>query len=389
MLSFLNTEIAFRNRTDPDLRKAYLMFRAISNPALVMVGKSLINLLIKTGIPVGWIVKPTVYRHFAGGESIDDCLKTIRMLDKFGVMAILDYSVEGKENTEEIQLSLDETLRTVVNAAKEPSVPFAVFKPTAFIITTVLEKIAAGQELSDSEQEEADNFRKRVGKLCETAYNLGVPILIDAEDCRYQSFFDDVVTGMMEKYNHERAIVYNTMQMYRKDRLDFLKESYRKAKEGDYYLGVKFVRGAYMERERARAIKMGYSSPIHETKELTDRDYDLALEYSMEHIDRIYIFNGTHNEKSAAWLAELMQKHGIAKNDTRCFFSQLYGMSDHITFNLAEEGYLIAKYLPYGPIIQVLPYLIRRMEENTSVAGQTGRELSLIKTEMKRRKGLI
>ena len=388
-MDFENTEIAFKSKSQRDLKRAHFLFNAISKSWLVKTGKAFVNTSLKIHFPMGWMVKPTVYRHFVGGETIEDCRGIVRMLEKFNVNAILDYSVEGKESPEDIQLALDETLRTVKNAAQDKNIPFAVFKPTAFINTEALEKISANKELSAMELQEADNFKKRVGLLCQTAYELGTPILIDAEDCRYQSFFDDVVTAMMEKYNREKAVVFNTLQMYRRDRLGFLEKAYYKAVEGNYFLGIKFVRGAYMERERARATRMGYPSPIHPDKESTDRDYDLALKYSVEHIDRISIFNGTHNEKSSALLADLMKQHNIPANDPRCFFSQLFGMSDHISFNLANEGYNVAKYLPYGPVSHVLPYLIRRVEENTSVAGQTGRELTLITKELNRRKSIM
>ena len=257
---------------------------------------------------------------------------------------------------------------------------------TAFTTANVLEKVSAGMELSDEEKKEADNFRDRINTLCKAAYDAGLPILIDAEDSWYQNFIDDVVTKMMQKYNKEKAIVYNTLQMYRHDRLDYLKKDYEKAVAGNYFLGMKFVRGAYMEKERERALEKGYPSPIQPDKESTDRDYNAALKFCIEHIDVISVFNGTHNEYSSNYMAELMAEAGLEKNDSRTFFAQLYGMSDHISFNLASYGYNVAKYVPYGPVKHVMPYLFRRAEENTSVAGQTGRELSLIIQERNRRK---
>ncbi|RLD75933.1 MAG: proline dehydrogenase, partial [Bacteroidetes bacterium] len=267
-----------------------------------------------------------------------------------------------------------------------PNIPFAVFKPTAFGKSKILERASERDNLSEIEQNEVQKFKDRINTLCKTAYDADIPILVDAEDTWFQNIFDVVVTEMMEKYNKEKAIVFNTYQMYRWDRLDILKQAHKAATEGNYYLGAKFVRGAYMEKERARAEEKGYKDPIQQDKDATDRDYNLALKYCIENINNITIFNGTHNEYSSTYLAELMKEHGIAKSDTRCWFSQLYGMSDNISFNLAEAGYNVAKYLPYGPVRHVLPYLLRRAEENTSVKGQSSRELHLIETEVKRRK---
>ena len=386
MIEFDNTEIAFRNKSNYDLRKSFLLFSALSRNWLMKLGVGLTQSFMRIGLPVNWFVKPTIYKQFVGGETITDSIPVVEMLGKYNVKAILDYSVEGSDSKEGIQNALEETLCSIENAANHSNIPFAVFKPTAFTTSTVLLKVSAGDELTANEKEEADNFRKRVDKLCSAAFEKGIPILIDAEDSWYQNFIDDVVNDMMAKYNKERTIVFNTFQMYRHDRLDYLKKSFQMALEGNYFLGAKFVRGAYMEKERERAAQLGYPSPIQPDKEHTDNDYNAALKFCIEHIDRITIFNGTHNEYSSGYLTELMAEAKIAKDDPRVWFSQLYGMSDHISFNLAHNGYNVVKYLPYGPVKYVIPYLVRRAEENTSVKGQTGRELSLIKKEIKRRK---
>ncbi|MCD4683412.1 MAG: proline dehydrogenase family protein [Bacteroidales bacterium] len=386
MFSFENTEIAFKSKSNKDLTRAYYLFKLIANNALVYVGSRISNLALGLHLPVSWAVKPTIYAHFVGGESIDECQKNVRILEKFNVKAILDYSVEGKESLEDINLAMEETLKTIHNAAKDANVPFAVFKPTAFTKELVLEKVSAGEELNDEEKEEAENFRNRVGKLCQTAYENDVPILIDAEDSWFQNFIDEVTYANMEKFNKTKAIVFNTYQMYRWDRLEVLEKAYNNAMEKGYYLGAKFVRGAYMEKERARAEEKGYKDPIQPDKDSTDRDYNAALKFCIERIDRISTFNGTHNEYSSRYMTELMAEHNIPKNNIHCWFSQLIGMSDHISFNLADAGYNVAKYVPFGPVRSVLPYLLRRTEENTSIAGQTGRELSLLITERKRRK---
>jgi proline dehydrogenase len=386
MVSFNSTEIAFRIKSDRDLNKAYWLFKAISRTTLVKAGGILSKLALKIHFPINWIVKPTIYNHFCGGETIEECLPTILKLSKYNVKSILDYSVEGKEDPEEIQAALEETLRTIENAAGNEFIPFTVFKPSAFALSKALEKKSAGNDLTPGEEKEYENFRNRVNTLCKKAFKLNVPIMVDAEYYCYQDCIDKVVMEMMEKYNTKNAIVFNTYQMYRHDRMDVFRRDLETAREKNFYLGIKFVRGAYMEKERERALRLGYPSPIHPDKESTDRAYDSALEFAVENIDRVSIFNGTHNEKSSLFLTELMDKHGISKDDSRCYFSQLYGMSDHISFNLAHEGYNIAKYLPYGPVRSVLPYLIRRTEENTSIAGQTSREMKLITMERKRRK---
>lgn len=383
---FDNTEIAFKLRSDKELKRAYLMFKLISYPFLVRIGNFFIPLAVRCGIPLEWLIKPTVYKQFCGGTTICECVSVVSGLNKVNVKSILDYSVEAKKKDEEIEISLKETLNTINNAAGNTAIPFAVFKPTAFIKANALELLSKSDNVSPDVREEGNKFIGRVDKLCAAAHSYGLPILIDAEDSFYQPFIDKVVYEMMLKYNRENTIVFNTYQMYRVDRLGVLESDWRKAEEEGFYLGAKFVRGAYMERERKRAKEKGYPDPIHKDKESTDRDFDEALRFSVKHIDRISIFNGTHNEKSTLLLTELMEQNGITRDDHRVWFSQLYGMSDHISFNLAVEGYNVAKYVPYGPVKHVLPYLMRRVEENTSVAGQTGRELSLIIKELNRRK---
>jgi len=386
MLSFDNTEIAFRYKSNADLSRARMLFSTIANPGLVKMGKSLTYFALGMHLPIAWAIKPTLYKHFVGGESLAECEKTVRLLSKYNVKSILDYSVEGGKDQQTMQRTLDETLRSVVNAGKHPDIPFSVFKPTAFASQQVLTLASENREIDSDTARSIRFFKESVETLCKTAFENNIPIMIDAEDSWYQPFVDQVVTEMMEKYNQQKAIVYNTLQMYRTDRLPFLKESLRKAEEGNYFLGIKFVRGAYMEKERKRASEQGYPSPIQPDKAATDRNYDEGIAFAVSHIDRISVFNGSHNERSNRLLTEIMEKLGLARNDNRIWFSQLYGMSDHISFNLANEGYNVAKYIPYGPVRNILPYLIRRAEENTSIAGQTGRELSLLEQERKRRK---
>ncbi|MFI3314970.1 MAG: proline dehydrogenase family protein [Rikenellaceae bacterium] len=386
MLDFSNTEIAFSAKSDSDLRLAQILFTAINSKALVAVLKGATNVALTINFPVGWAVKPTLYRQFVGGERLDDCAKTGQVLAQSGVKSILDYSAEAGDTDADIQNTYEETLRSIENAAKDENVVFAVFKPTAMTSEDVLDKANRKCQLTRAEQVKFDEYRERVYNLCKRAHELDVKILIDAEDFCFQDSIDELCEEMMREFNKDRAIVFNTLQMYRHDRLAYLERVYNDAVEGGYFLGIKFVRGAYMEKERERALKGNYPSPICDTKELTDENYNNGLRFTISHIDKIETFCGTHNEHSNNVLAELLEKNGIAKNDDRVWFSQLYGMSDNISYNLAHEGYNVTKYIPYAPVDKVLPYLIRRAEENTSMAGQTSRELGYITTEMHRRK---
>jgi len=389
MINFEDTQTAFSIKSDRDLRRAYFLFRLISYPVLVKIGNPIIRFFSALGIPIGWIVKPTAFKHFVGGETLEDCQPAVEKLIGARVYSILDYSVEGKETEKAINEALEETLRAVKNAGANPDIPFAVFKPTAFGSHRALEILSKEGSPSEEIRKEGEKFRKRIDTLCKTAFENDIPIMIDAEDTYIQNFIDQVVMDMMRSYNKHKCIVFNTYQMYRHDRIGILKADIQAAREEKFYLGAKFVRGAYMERERARAEKMGYEDPIQPDRESTDRDYNLALKISMENLDVVSIFNGTHNEYSSKYLAELMMEQDMDPADNRIWFSQLYGMSEHISFNLAAAGFNVAKYVPYGPVRFVLPYLMRRVEENTSVKGQTGRELSLIKKERQRRKASL
>jgi len=385
MIDFEDTNTAFRIKSDRDLRRAYLLFRLFSYPTLVKIGNPLIRILTAIRFPIGWLVKPTAFKQFVGGETLETCQGAVDMLKSGNVYSLFDYSVEGKESDRAMEAALQETLRAIEHAGDNPDIPFAVFKPTAFGNSRAME-VLSGASVADREMiREGEKFRSRIDRLCKSAFDHDVPILIDAEDTFYQNFIDTVAMDMMRKYNYKRAIVFNTYQMYRHDRIGVLEEDIRTAREEHFFLGAKFVRGAYMERERERARKLRYPDPIQPDKESTDRDYNLALKICMDHLDIVSIFNGTHNEYSSLYLTELMAKRKVKPSDGRIWFSQLFGMSDHISFNLAAAGYNVVKYVPYGPVRFVLPYLMRRVEENTSVKGQTGRELSLIKKERNRR----
>ena len=386
MLSFNNTEVSFSGKSNKDLNRSYWLFKMVSNPTFVSLGKSLTTFAIKMHLPIKGLIKATIFKQFCGGETIEECSKAIDELGKYNVGTILDYSVEGKETEQDFDACCSETVATVNKAEKDKHIPFCVFKVTGLGRFELLQKVSAKKALTAEEHQEYDRLRNRVNTICKAAHTAGVPVFIDAEESWIQEAIDTTANQMMALYNKEKAIVYNTFQLYRKDRLSYLKHSYELATKGGYFLGAKLVRGAYMEKERKRAEEMNYPSPIQDNKEATDRDYDAALEFCTDHISRTAICAGTHNENSSMKLAELMQKKNIAANNNHIYFSQLLGMSDHISFNLANEHYNVAKYVPYGPVNEVLPYLIRRAQENTSVKGQTGRELSLIIKEKQRRR---
>jgi proline dehydrogenase len=386
IVSFDNTEVAFAGKTDEDLTRAYWLFKIISYNWLVKISPPFVNTAIALHLPIKGIVKATAFHHFCGGETIEECEKTIHELGNYHIGTILDYSVEGKETEEDFEAGLKQTLATIEKAKDNPHIPFCVFKPSGFVHFALLEKINAGQAITQPEQKEFDRFKNRVRKICQAGFDNNVPIYIDAEESWIQDVIDHLVREMMMLYNRKKVMVFNTIQMYRTDRLNFLKQSHLHAEQNNYMLGMKIVRGAYMEKERKRAAELNYPSTVYPDKNATDHAYDDALRFSVEHVDRIAICCGTHNENSALLLTELMLQKNLSNNHPHIWFSQLYGMSDHISFNLSRLGYNVSKYVPYGPVTSVLPYLIRRAQENTSVKGQTGRELSLIMMEKRRRK---
>jgi proline dehydrogenase len=383
---FDNTQIAFALKTDTELDRAYFLFRMIDNEPLVRIGTAVTNFALKAHLPVEGLIRATVFDHFCGGTTEEDCLSVVDKMFTKGVSSVLDYSVEGKEEEEQFDAALEMTLKTVEFAKERKAIPFAVFKPTGLGRFYLYEKIGERQPLTIEEQKEWDRVVARFDLICKTAYEKDVALLIDGEESWMQDAADDLVTEMMRKYNKEKAIVFNTLQLYRWDRLDYLKQLHGQAKKEGFFIGMKLVRGAYMEKEHKRAEENGYPTPICESKEATDANYDETMAYMMDNLESMSIFAGTHNELSSYKVIELMKEKGIAKNDDRIWFGQLYGMSDNISYNLAEHGYNVAKYLPFGPVRDVMPYLIRRAEENTSVAGQTSRELNLLKVEKTRRK---
>jgi proline dehydrogenase len=384
--SFNDTELAFAAKSDWQLKKAYFLFRIVNNNSIATIATFSANLGLKLHLPIKGLIKNTVFEHFCGGETIDESKLSSDKLAEYNVGSILDYSVEGKDSEEAFDHAVTETLKTIENAKGNSSVPYCVFKPTGMGSALLMEKIQLGKELNESENDAFAKVKERYDVLCKAAYDADVRLLIDAEDSWYQNTIDDLLYELMEKYNMQRAIIFNTYQMYRWQSLDNIKEAHQLATERGFILGAKLVRGAYMEAERERAAEMGYTDPICASKEATDASYDGGLKYCVDNLTNIELFNGSHNEFSNFYLTDLMARAGLSRNDSRIYFVQLYGMSDNISFVLADAGYNVAKYLPYGPIRYVMPYLIRRASENTSVEGQSGRELIMLSKEMRRRK---
>lgn len=385
-ITFKDTEIAFGAKSDKDLRRAWWLFKIIGFPTLMSLGKVATKVGLALRLPIRKMVKQTIFKQFCGGETIAECMETAHELERFNIGTILDYSVEGQEKEHPLDMTASEILATVRAAQLNEKIPFCVFKTSGIASNKVLYKVSAGISLSPTEQGQLERLEARIEQICSAAELADTPVFIDAEESWIQPAIDTFATNMMRRHNTKKAIVFNTIQLYRKDRLEYLKKSYEEAVAGGYFLGEKLVRGAYLEKERERAEEKGYPSPVHDTKEDTDRDFNAALDFCIQHIDRISFCAGTHNEESSMFLTTLMEAHKIMPDDKRVYFAQLYGMSDHISFNLAQEGYCVAKYVPYGPVRKVLPYLIRRAEENSSAAGQTGRELRLIQWELERRK---
>lgn len=384
---FNNTEVAFELKSNNQIERAYYLFEMIKRQPLVKIGTAVTRFALKTHLPVEGIIRATVFDHFCGGVTEKDCMPIINNMYTKNVHSVLDYSAEGKEIEEHFDLSMEKTLNTIKIYGKEKeSIPFAVFKPTGFGRLDIYQKVTEGATLDPHEEIEWRRIRERYEIVSKAAFENDVPLLIDAEETWMQDAVDDLIEQMMVKYNKEKVIIFGTLQLYRWDRFDYLKKMHQRAKQQGFKIGMKLVRGAYMEKERERAEQYGYKDPICVDKIATDKMYNDVQDYMIENIDEMAVFSGTHNEESSYRLMDLIEKYKCDRNDKRIWFGQLFGMSDHISYNLAKQGYNVAKYLPFGPVRDVMPYLIRRAEENTSVAGQTTRELELLKAERERRK---
>jgi len=401
VISFNDTKIAFEYKTDKQLKKARFLFSSMSKPWLVKLGRKVTPWAIKVGLPIKSIIRKTIFAQFVGGETLEETAKVAKVLGKYNVQVILDYAVEGKEGEENFENACQEFIRVINYAATQPNIPFMSVKMTGMSRFALLEKmdimmrrqvgtlmkryLKALDELNADEKEEWHRIHQRMMKVCGAAAGKKISVSIDAEETWIQQPLDALTILMMDAFNKERAIVFNTTQHYRTDRQEFVKYSYEAAVERNFILGAKLVRGAYMEKERRRAAQMDYPSPIHPDKESSDKDFNETIKFCIDHIDRVALVVASHNEYSNMYPVQLLQEKGLPLSHPHVHWSQLYGMSDNITFNLAHAGCSVSKYLPFGPIKDVIPYLMRRAQENTSVKGQTGRELALIKKELERR----
>jgi len=385
-LDFQDTAVAFADKSDAQLREKYRLFKLLNSPFLNALGSTAARFALSIGLPVEGLIKATIFEQFCGGETIEESEPVIQLLANSHIGTILDYSVEGKATEEDFDRTKDEIIRTIDRAKDDPKIPFSVFKVTGIAPLGTLERISNKKKLDAKSQAKCERIHRRVAEICEHAYEIGQPVFVDAEDSWIQDAIDRMAAEMMDRFNRERPIVFNTLQMYRTDRLQYLKEFRRQAKLDGYIPAVKLVRGAYMEKERERAAQKGYPSPIHATKAGTDADYDAAIEYCLKHVDTMAFVAATHNEESAHLLAEQMYQKDIPPDHPNVFFSQLYGMGDNLSYVLADNGYNVSKYVPYGPVADAIPYLIRRAQENSAAAGQVSRELELIARELKRRK---
>jgi proline dehydrogenase len=387
-VSFDDTAVAFASKSDIELRKMYALFASMNNNTLVKTGGGLMKAALKWSLPgTKFLIKHSIFRQFCGGETIQECVPVIAELGRYNIGTILDYSVEGEGNDRSFDKTRDELLATIDLAHRSTHIPFSVFKVTGLADSALLEKVQTGQPLTPAEQASYERAHARVDAICQRAHQYGVRVFVDAEESWFQETIDKLAYEMMRKYNRESAIVWNTYQLYRHDRLDAVKLAHEAAKQGGYYLGGKLVRGAYLEKEARVATQRGYQNPINPTKQETDDLYNESLRYCVQHIDRISICAGTHNELSSKLLTDLMQEFELQPADPRIWFAQLYGMSDNLSYNLAHAGYNTAKYVPYGPVDAVMPYLLRRADENTAIAGQSSREFLLIQREIRRRQG--
>ncbi len=383
---FNDTRTAFADKSDAQLKKAFWMFKAIEKPTLTRFGISALNFSVKSSLPfVTGIVKNTLFEQFCGGETREESMKVVDQMYKHHIGSIFDYAIEGKAEEAVFDQTCREIKENIRFAAGNPAIPFVVFKPTGFGHIDIYEKVGANKQLTEAEQQEWNRVVKRYEEVCQLAFDQDVVIMVDAEETWMQDATDELVNQMMERFNKQKAIVWNTIQMYRTGRIEYLEKDLARATEKGYYLGYKFVRGAYMEKERLRASERNYPDPIQPTKQASDDNYNAAIEFTMNHLDRVSAFFGTHNEESTALVMKKMAEMNLPNDHPNIWFGQLYGMSDNITYVLGAQKYNVCKYLPYGPVKDVVPYLTRRAQENTSVAGQTGRELGLIAKELKRR----
>ena len=383
-MEFNNTKIAFNYKSDFDLKRAYFLFKLLSLGVISKMGRKFLKTLVMLNLPIDSLIKKTIYAQFCGGTDIFDCVQVIDNLKKCNVYSILDYSVEGSINENDFEMSMNKCLAILSECKSKDLSNFIVFKPSAVGRFSLYKKVTLNQKLTQKEEDEWLRVEGRFDRICSEASKRDIMVLVDAEESWIQTAIDELVVKMMKTYNSKKAIVFTTIQAYRRDRFDYLVKLHKQL-SSETKIGVKLVRGAYMEKERKRAKKYNYQSPICDDKNHTDEVFNNSLKFIIQNINHFGLFIGSHNELSNKLSAELLKKYKIRPDDSRIWFSQLYGMSDNISFTLANNGYNVAKYLPFGPVREVMPYLMRRLDENSSISSQTNRELQLIKKELKRR----
>ena len=386
MIDFNDSKSAFKDKSDFDLNRAFFLFQTLNYPTISKFLTIILKVILSLRIPINFLIKLTIFKQFCGGETIFESSKTIDKLWKSSIGTILDYSAEGQENEDDFKDVYEETLKVLDIAKNNPKIPFVVFKLTGLIQFNILKKLSDKEKLSEDENSSLMKLNKRLNTICKKAKDISKPIFIDAEESWIQNGIDDLILSLMKQFNKEKVLIFNTVQMYRHDRLAYLKNLSQIAQSEGFKIGLKIVRGAYHEKEIERALEKGYNIPVHEKKSNTDKDFNNALKFCIENINHISICSGTHNIESSTYLLKLMKEHSIKNNDDRIYSSQLLGMSDNISYNLSNANYNVSKYVPYGPVKKVIPYLIRRAEENRSISGQMGRELKNILEEKKRRK---
>ena len=386
MIDFNDSKSAFKDKSDFDLNRAFFLFQTLNYPTISKFLTIILKVILSLRIPINFLIKLTIFKQFCGGETIFESRKTIDKLWKSSIGTILDYSAEGQENEDDFKDVYEETLKVLDIAKNNSKIPFVVFKLTGLIQFNILKKLSDKEKLSEDENSSLIKLNKRLDTICKKAKDVNKPIFIDAEESWIQNGIDDLVFSLMKQFNKEKVLIFNTVQMYRHDRLAYLKNLSQIAQAEGFKIGLKIVRGAYHEKEIERALEKGYNIPVHEKKYNTDKDFNNALKFCIKNINHISICSGTHNIESSTYLLKLMKEHSIKNNDDRIYSSQLLGMSDNISYNLSNANYNVSKYVPYGPVKKVIPYLIRRAEENRSISGQMGRELKNILEEKKRRK---
>lgn len=383
---FSNTKEAFSLKSNFELLRAQFLFNIIKNRTLVKYSTLLTNFALKFYLPVTPIIKMTVFNHFCGGVSELDCNPVIKKMYDKRVSSVLDFSTEAFNSEIEFDNCYDKKISIIEFIKDRPEIPFVVFKPTCLGSLDLFKKKTIHEDLSDKDNILWNRVVERFKGVCQKAYDNDIKILIDAEEVFVQKAIDDLALLMMRKFNREMPIVFNTVQMYRWDRLKYLSDLLNDKANNGLIFGFKLVRGAYMEKERLIAKSLNVKSPICITKNETDSNFNSGLDFVFNNLDRISLVCGSHNEDSVIKIMEIMKNKNLKVSDDKIWFGQLFGMSDNVTFNLAKMGYNTFKILPFGPVRNLMPYLIRRAEENTSVKGQTGRELQLILNERRRRK---